>query len=95
MTFNKLIEQIPKIPSFSSGAPADKEKMLKAFRIAKVFRNKEGHVATLWHGFDLTNYSDLENALSIFYKMAFSQDLDIQFSLETNEDGKFVTKPIK
>jgi len=89
LTFNKLIEQLPRIPAFSGCEPDDKKKMLRAFRIAKVFRNKEGHVVTLWHNFDSTNYSDLENALAIFYKVAFSQNLEVQFSFEPNEKGKF------
>jgi hypothetical protein len=94
LTFNKLIEHLPRVTFFSNCASDDKEKMLKAFKIAKVFRNKEGHVATLWHNFDSTNYSDVENALVLFYKMAFSQVLEVQFSFEQNEKGKFIIESI-
>lgn len=95
LTFNKLIEQLAEIPSFSSCASSDKEKILKAFRIAKVFRNKEGHVATLWHKYDATNYSDIEVGLCVFYEKAFSQELEIQFAFEKNEKPKFNVRFVK
>ena len=94
LTFNKLIEQLPRVALFSNCLADDKEKMLKAFKIAKVFRNKEGHVATLWHDFESTNYSDIENGLIVFFKMAFSENLEIQFSFEKNEKGKFIIESV-
>ena len=64
---------------------------MKGFKIAKVFRNKEGHVATLWHGYAEENYTDIETAFVQFYKIAFSEKLKIQFSFEKNEESIFVT----
>ena len=61
----------------------------RGFRIAKVFRNKEGHIAVYWHNFDTQNYSDIENALVKFYREAFDENLSIQFSFEKNEKGIF------
>jgi hypothetical protein len=61
----------------------------RGFRIAKVFRNKEGHIAAFTHKFDPVNYSDIESALELFYREAFSEKLEIQFSMEPNEPGKF------
>lgn len=92
LSFNVLIQQLPKVVVFSSMANWEKTTILRAFNIAKVFRNKEGHVATLWHQFDSTNYSDIEAGLVLFYKMAFSQNLDVQFSFEKNEKGHFAIK---
>ncbi len=61
----------------------------RGFRIAKVFRNKEGHVAVFKHEFDAANYSDIESALELFYREAFSKKLEIQFSMEPHEPDKF------
>ncbi len=61
----------------------------RGFRIAKVFRNKEGHVAVFKHEFDAANYSDIESALELFYREAFSKKLEIRFAMERCEPGKF------
>jgi hypothetical protein len=90
LTLNNLIQKLPKIQVFANCPSVDKEQMLKAFNIAKVFRNKEGHVATLWHDYDSTNYSDIESGLVLFYKTAFSQKLAVSISFESNEKGEFV-----
>jgi len=93
-TFSQLIDQLPRTALFINSSLDERDKITKALKIAKVFRNKEGHVATLWHGYDSTNYSDIENGLVIFYKMAFSQKLEVQFSFEPNEKGKFITASV-
>lgn len=59
------------------------------FRIAKVFRNNESHIAVSKHKFDPNNFSDIESALKLFYRDAFSKKLEIRFSMEPNEPGKF------
>lgn len=89
-SFSQLIDQLPRTHLFAKSTPDEQAKILKALKIAKVFRNKEGHVATLWHKYDFTNYSDIENGLVSFYKMAFEQNLKVQFAFERNEKSMFV-----
>lgn len=94
-TFNQLIHQLPKTPIFTNCSPDEKRKIIKALEIAKVFRNKEGHVATLWHKYDAANYSDIEVGLAVFYEKAFSEKIEIQFAFEKNEKPKFNVNPLK
>lgn len=61
----------------------------KGFRIAKVFRNKEGHVAVHWHKFNPEDYSIIEESLRLFYQSAFGQNLKVRFSMEPGEKGFF------
>lgn len=61
------------------------EQILKGFRTAKVFRNKEGHVAVNFHTFDRSNYADIEKALISFYRLYFHQTLLFQISMKRNE----------
>ncbi len=63
----------------------DGELMLKGLKIAKVFRNKEGHVVTEAHAFDSMNYRDIEASLVALYRHAFKEQLEIRFSLEPDE----------
>ena len=79
-----LIDQWKNGPSFK------KQNIIEqGFRIAKVFRNKEGHIAVYWHNFDPSNYSDIEKSLMLFYEEAYSQKLNIQFFFEKNEEPIF------
>jgi hypothetical protein len=89
LTFNKLIEQLPKTAIFNNCSPDEKDKIMRALKTAKVFRNKEGHVVTLWHKYDPTNYGDIEKGLAIFYEKAFSQRLEVQFAFGKNQKSKF------
>jgi hypothetical protein len=57
----------------------------KGLRIAKVFRNKEGHVVTSAHTFDQSNYRDIEASLTLIYRVAFGQTLTVRFSVAPNE----------
>ena len=63
----------------------DSKTILKGLKIAKVFRNKEGHVVTSSHAFDASNYRDIESALRELYRGAFDEILKVQFSLAPNE----------
>jgi len=90
-SFNQVLDQLGKIPVFTAASQQDRQVIMRGFKIAKVFRNKEGHIATLWHDFDATNYSDIERALVLFYKIGFNESLEIQFSVEPNEPDRFVT----
>ena len=94
-SFNEVLGQLSREPTFATLPREERRIIMRGFRIAKVFRNKEGHVATLWHNFDPTNYSDIEQALMLFYKVAFTEHLQIQFSVERNEQDLFEVSPLR
>lgn len=78
---NDLIEKLPTVV-----VPLqNKNSMLKGLKIAKVFRNKEGHGVTRTHVFDPTNYTDIASSLIDLYRDAFGEKLSIRFSLAPNE----------
>ena len=78
---NDLIEKLPMIV-----VPLQNKALtLKGLRIAKVFRNKEGHGITRTHVFDPTNYTDIASSLVELYRDAFGEMLAIQFSLGPDE----------
>ncbi len=77
---NDLIENLPKVVHLR-----DKKLTLKGLRIAKVFRNKEGHGVTSIHTFDASNYTDIASSLSALYRDAFGAKLTVRFSLAPNE----------
>lgn len=83
-SFNFLLDHLKNGPRLN-----DLQTIEDGFRIAKVFRNKEGHVAVFKHQFDAQNYSDIEKALRCFYREAFSKSLNIRFSMEPYEKGVF------
>ncbi len=58
---------------------------LKGLKIAKVFRNKEGHGVTASHAFDASNYRDIEKSLVELYREAFVEKLSVRFSLTPDE----------
>lgn len=75
-----LIDNVSRVVRFDNEDP-----VLRGLRIAKVFRNKEGHVVTDQHVFDPSNYNDIELALREVYRQGFNQDLKVRFSLKPNE----------
>jgi hypothetical protein len=86
--FNKLMDGFYEVIDLGS----EKETVDKAFRIAKVFRNKEGHVAVLWHEYNPENYRDIEAGIIGLYKAAFGEDLKIRFSVGEDEKAEFRIK---
>jgi hypothetical protein len=88
-TFNQLIDFLSRIPDFSRGSDEDRKKVILGLKIAKVFRNKEGHVIVPYHTFDASNYTYIENALVVIYKKVFHKQLRIRFSVEHGEEGIF------
>jgi hypothetical protein len=93
-SFSQVLDQLPRVSEFSSMPSSNRKTILRGMRIAKVFRNKEGHVATLLHHFDPMNYSDIEQALTLLYAIGFSEYLMIQFSMERNEPGLLEIRPL-
>lgn len=83
-TLNYLIDHLHHVHQFS-----DIDLVKRGLKIAKAFRNKEGHVTTLWHDFDPINFTDIEKAVIKIYDDVFQQKLDFQVSMEKNEMAKF------
>ena len=85
LSFKQLIDKMYTINDFG-----DKKDVIdKGLRIAKVFRNKEGHVVVLWHDYDPQNYRDIEASLIAFYKKTFSENLSLRFSVGDGEKALF------
>ena len=69
---------------------------LKGLKIAKVFRNKEGHSVTASHTFDPSNYRDIERSLVELYRDAFAEKLSMRFSLAPDEPALWrISRPNK
>lgn len=78
---NDLIEKLPTVV-----VPLQNRNLtLKGLKIAKVFRNKEGHGVTSTHIFDPTNYTDIASSLVNLYHDAFGEKLSVRFSLAPDE----------
>jgi hypothetical protein len=79
-TLNDLICGLAKVPAI--GALGNLERGL---RIAKVFRNKEGHVVLPAHKFDPRDYRDIEQSLVEIYARALRESLQVRFSVASRE----------
>jgi hypothetical protein len=67
----------------------DEAAVLDGFNTAKVYRNKEGHVVARTHGYVPADYRKVESALSLLYRHAFNEILEIRFSLAPRERPLF------
>jgi hypothetical protein len=81
-TLGTLVGRITEVIKFE-----DEEAALRGLKIAKVFRNKEGHVVTGAHAFDPANYRDIETSLVLLYEVAFRERLAVRFSMEEDEES--------
>jgi len=81
-TLAQLIDQLKKVVQLP-----DPDLVLNGLRIAKVFRNKEGHVVTQSHKFDPLSYKSIETALVELYMRSFGQKLTVRFSFSAGEKG--------
>ncbi len=61
--------------------------------IARIFRNKEGHVVTRKHKFYPSSYRTIEAALVEIYASAFQKQLKVRFSLEDYEKAAWCVLP--
>ena len=86
-TLSILIDNISEIITSS-----DQKALEKGLKIAKVFRNKEGHVAVLWHKPVRQNYTDIENSIIEIYEKGFNESLDFQISFLEGEIARFQIK---
>jgi hypothetical protein len=67
--------------------------VLRGLKIAKVFRNKEGHVVTRAHKYDRSSYRAIEVALTELYLRAFQEKLVVRFSVGHKERGAWRVAP--
>lgn len=81
-TLNSLIDNLPELLS-------KKEFYEKGLKISKVFRNKEGHVASLWHKADKNNYSEIEKSIIYIYKEGFDEKLNFKISFLDGDSAEF------
>ncbi len=88
-TLSKLIDGLKTVNHFNNH-----QTILKGLKIAKVFRNKEGHVAEFWHEFDHQNYKDIAESLRMLYKEGFNERLSLCISVARNEKAEFLVKSI-
>jgi hypothetical protein len=79
---NNLIEKLGSVLPAGLG-----DDLSRGLRIAKVFRNKEGHTVLPTHQFDPSNYRDIEASLTIIYDRAFGENLRARFSVAQGEVG--------
>lgn len=63
--------------------------VLDGLRIAKVFRNKEGHVVTPSHMFDPSNYRAIEASLIEIYARAFGERLTVRISFAVGKKSSW------
>lgn len=83
-TLGKLIDPLNKVITIE-----DWSKVKHGLDILKVFRNKEGHIASLWHKYEPQNYIDIEYSITQIYKVVFKEVLILNISMEANQKGQF------
>ncbi len=88
-SFNQLIDGLKYVHKFK-----DHNALVRGLKIAKVFRNKEGHIAVFWHDFDPRNYLDISNSLKILYSEGFKEELKLKISIKRNEKSEFEIKKL-
>lgn len=86
-TLSRLIDNLKSVIPFS-----DWPNVEKGLKILKVFRNKEGHVAAIWHKYHAKNYRDIEGAVKLFYSEVFDEEIDFQIFMEAEDKGIFSIK---
>jgi hypothetical protein len=84
---NELIQKLNKLL-----APASLHSVTRGLQIAKVFRNKEGHVVLPTHNFDSSNYRDVEGALVTLYSLCFKETLVVRFSVASGEKADWTIR---
>lgn len=84
-TFNQLIDCLNKVHDFKK----KKDLVINGLKIAKVFRNKEGHSVTLWHTYNSEDYQDIEDSIITIYKQVFKENLSFKVSFAMDEDSEF------
>jgi hypothetical protein len=82
---NDLIQCLHRVPAIGGLGPLE-----PGLRIAKVFRNKEGHAVVTSHNFDPQEYREIETALVGVYARAFGQTLTVRISMEPRQKAVWI-----
>lgn len=90
LSLRELIEHLSKVLTLR-----DQVVTLNGLKIAKVFRNKEGHGVTRKHKFDSSNYRDIERSLIALYEDAFAERLSVHFSIAPKEPAVWRVSPCR
>jgi hypothetical protein len=85
--FDVLISNVA--DSIPAGVAYDADVLTQGLRIAKVFRNKEGHVVTPTHRYVPDSYRRIEAALRELYAACFDAVLDVQFAIAVHEVSRW------
>jgi hypothetical protein len=72
---NDLIQGLSKVGAIGKLGPLD-----RGLKIAKVFRNKEGHVVLNAHIFNPQDYREIEQSLVQLYLRGFDETLRVRFA---------------
>lgn len=73
---NDLIQALSKVGAIGKLGPLD-----RGLKIAKVFRNKEGHVVLNAHIFNPQDYREIEQSLAQLYSRGFDETLRVRFAV--------------
>jgi len=87
-TLSLLIDSLKKVVTLQKSAA-----VTDGLKIAKVFRNKEGHVVTSVHAFVPESFRTIEKALISLYEDVFNECLSVRFSIAPNEKALWETTP--
>jgi hypothetical protein len=77
----ELIDRLSSVPAMAGFDPP----LDRGLRIAKVFRNKEGHVVLPAHPYNAQDYRDIEQSLVEIYSRGFGETLRVRFSFRAGE----------
>lgn len=83
INFNAMIDHATRIFGVKSS---------EGLKIAKVYRNKEGHSVTRFHKFEPADYRAIEASLTEFYANAFGEKLDVRISMKSAEKSRWRLK---
>ncbi|MGC1372073.1 MAG: hypothetical protein WA824_08045, partial [Candidatus Sulfotelmatobacter sp.] len=71
----------------------DQAAVLEGLNVAKVYRNKEGHIVARKHDYLPSDYRKIESALTLLYRHSFDEVLELHFSIAANEKAVFRISP--
>jgi hypothetical protein len=89
-TLGKIIDHVSEVVMLG----ADEAVVLEGLNTAKVYRNKEGHIVAPEPDYVPSDYRKIESALTLLYRHAFKETLELHFSVAPNERPVFRVSPI-
>lgn len=93
-TFDQLISALPRLEKerLNDNNHTVSPEITEGLRIAKVFRNKEAHIITDTHDYNVKDYGKIEKCMKKIYNDWFNENLEFQISFSKNETAKFEIK---